>query len=264
MVFSGRFVDAKEALALGLIDEMVAPDGVYDAALAWARRFVELSAAGTGCRQGRLRPFRLPCYELRGLRHCRPMSPLTRLRNPHATAEQVEAARHDSKLAQVLYHDWEAESYDDKWSISYDKRCVDYARDLFDATVPEEEQREAALRPGAGAGLRQRVLPAQPDPGRGGAPRLGDRPVARAWSRWPPATARTWAWKSTAGSPTPRASRTRTTPSTSSSATPCCTTSPTSSCRCARWCGCSSPAAGSSSPASRPTPARTTPARCRR
>ena len=31
---------------------------------------------------------------------------------PHATAEQVEAARHDSKLAQVLYHDWEASTYD--------------------------------------------------------------------------------------------------------------------------------------------------------
>lgn len=41
LVFSGRFVDAREALELGLIDEMVAPDGVYDAALAWARRFVE-------------------------------------------------------------------------------------------------------------------------------------------------------------------------------------------------------------------------------
>ncbi|MBY0286149.1 MAG: enoyl-CoA hydratase [Mycobacteriaceae bacterium] len=41
LVFSGRFVDAKEALALGLIDEMVAPDGVYDAALAWAQKFVE-------------------------------------------------------------------------------------------------------------------------------------------------------------------------------------------------------------------------------
>ena len=62
--------------------------------------------------------------------------------NPHATAEQVEAARYDSKLAQVLYHDWEAENYDEKWSISYDKRCVDYARDLFDATVPVEEQRK--------------------------------------------------------------------------------------------------------------------------
>ena len=64
MVFSGRFIDAKEALELGLIDEMVAPDGVYDAALAWAQRFVELSAAGTGRRQGDVRPIRLPCYEL--------------------------------------------------------------------------------------------------------------------------------------------------------------------------------------------------------
>ncbi len=76
---------------------------------------------------------------------------------PHATAEQVEAARHDSKLAQVLYHDWEAESYDDKWSISYDKRCVDYARDLFDATVPGEELRDLpydrALELGCGSGF---------------------------------------------------------------------------------------------------------------
>jgi enoyl-CoA hydratase len=41
LVFTGRFVDAKEALALGLINEMVAPDGVYDAAVAWAKRFVD-------------------------------------------------------------------------------------------------------------------------------------------------------------------------------------------------------------------------------
>jgi enoyl-CoA hydratase len=41
LVFSGRFVDAKEALALGLIDQMVAPDAVYDAAMTWAERFVD-------------------------------------------------------------------------------------------------------------------------------------------------------------------------------------------------------------------------------
>jgi enoyl-CoA hydratase len=41
LVFTGRFVEAKEALALGLIDEMVAPDAVYDAAVAWAQRLVE-------------------------------------------------------------------------------------------------------------------------------------------------------------------------------------------------------------------------------
>jgi enoyl-CoA hydratase len=41
LVFSGRFIDAKEAKALGLIDEMVPPDGVYDTAVAWAQRFVD-------------------------------------------------------------------------------------------------------------------------------------------------------------------------------------------------------------------------------
>ena len=41
LVFSGRFVDAREAIELGLIDEMVAPDAVYDAAVAWAKRFLE-------------------------------------------------------------------------------------------------------------------------------------------------------------------------------------------------------------------------------
>ena len=77
--------------------------------------------------------------------------------NPHASAEQVEAARHDTKLAQVLYHDWEAESYDDKWSISYDQRCIDYARGRFDAIVPEQVQRELpydrALELGCGTGF---------------------------------------------------------------------------------------------------------------
>jgi SAM-dependent methyltransferase len=46
---------------------------------------------------------------------------------PHATAAEVEAARGDRKLANVLYHDWEAGTYDEKWSISYDERCTDYA-----------------------------------------------------------------------------------------------------------------------------------------
>jgi ubiquinone/menaquinone biosynthesis C-methylase UbiE len=76
---------------------------------------------------------------------------------PHATAEQVEAARHDSKLAQVLYHDWEAENYDEKWSISYDQRCIDYARDCFDAVVPDDEiyrlPYDRALELGCGTGF---------------------------------------------------------------------------------------------------------------
>ncbi|WP_395307306.1 enoyl-CoA hydratase [Mycobacterium sp. AMU20-3851] len=44
LVFSGRFVGAEEALTLGLVDELVAPDGVYDAALSWARRHAEAPA----------------------------------------------------------------------------------------------------------------------------------------------------------------------------------------------------------------------------
>src|SRR6266567_5550313 len=55
--------------------------------------------------------------------------------NPHATAEQVEAAYSDPKLANVLYHDWEAGSYDEKWSISYDERCIDYAVGRFRAVA---------------------------------------------------------------------------------------------------------------------------------
>lgn len=51
--------------------------------------------------------------------------------NPHATAAEVAAAWHDPKLANVLYHDWEAGSYDEKWSITFDERCIDYARDRF-------------------------------------------------------------------------------------------------------------------------------------
>lgn len=40
LAYSGRFFDAEEALELGLVDELVAPDGVYDAAMGWAGRFV--------------------------------------------------------------------------------------------------------------------------------------------------------------------------------------------------------------------------------
>ncbi|MGO3328262.1 methyltransferase domain-containing protein [Gordonia sp. (in: high G+C Gram-positive bacteria)] len=59
--------------------------------------------------------------------------------NPHATAEQVEAALKDTKLAQVLYHDWEAETYDEKWSISFDERCIDYARGRLDLILPDAD-----------------------------------------------------------------------------------------------------------------------------
>ncbi|GAA3054722.1 class I SAM-dependent methyltransferase [Actinokineospora globicatena] len=58
--------------------------------------------------------------------------------NPHATAEQVQAAYADPKLANVLYHDWEAGTYDEKWSISYDQRCIDYATGRFRAVAGDQ------------------------------------------------------------------------------------------------------------------------------
>jgi enoyl-CoA hydratase/carnithine racemase len=41
LIFSGRFVDAAEALVIGLVDAVVPPDQVYRAALDWAGRYVD-------------------------------------------------------------------------------------------------------------------------------------------------------------------------------------------------------------------------------
>jgi enoyl-CoA hydratase len=41
IVYTGRFVDAHEALAIGMVDQVVAPDDVYSAARGWAEQFAE-------------------------------------------------------------------------------------------------------------------------------------------------------------------------------------------------------------------------------
>jgi enoyl-CoA hydratase/carnithine racemase len=57
LIYSGRFVAADEALAIGLVNEVVSPDGVYERALEIAGRFaagptVALMAAKQAIQQG--------------------------------------------------------------------------------------------------------------------------------------------------------------------------------------------------------------------
>ena len=70
------------------------------------------------------------------------------------TTEEIKAARQDPKLANVVYHDWESGTYDEKWSISYDDRCIAYARDRFAAIAGTAGwPYRRALEVGAGTGF---------------------------------------------------------------------------------------------------------------
>src|SRR6185369_2229483 len=73
---------------------------------------------------------------------------------PSASPAEIEAAWSDPKLANVLYHDWEAQTYDQKWSISFDQRCIDYARDRFEHIAGRERwPYRTALEVGCGTGF---------------------------------------------------------------------------------------------------------------
>lgn len=59
----------------------------------------------------------------------------------------------DIKAKQALYHDWEARNYDRKFAISYDERCIRYARERFRKVVPEGRRFDRVLEVGAGTGF---------------------------------------------------------------------------------------------------------------
>jgi ubiquinone/menaquinone biosynthesis C-methylase UbiE len=65
----------------------------------------------------------------------------------------VDVRTLDIKGKQRAYHDWEARTYDDKFSISYDERCIDYARERFRKVVAPHERFERVLELGAGTGF---------------------------------------------------------------------------------------------------------------
>ena len=162
------------------------------------------------------------------------------------------------KLANLLYHDWEADSYDDKWSISFDERCITYARDRF-VNVAGEADWPGWQR--AGTGLWDRLLPAQPE-ARGVLDDGHVTDLSPGMVEVANATPSTWASSSRAEWPTRRHCPTPMTPSIWSSAMRCCTTSPTWIKPCARFCGSSNPVADSCSPVSRPRRVTSWPANC--
>ena len=57
------------------------------------------------------------------------------------------------KIQQVRYHDWEAAHYDDKWSISFDERCISYAAGRFLRAVPDAARFDRVLEVGCGTGF---------------------------------------------------------------------------------------------------------------
>lgn len=60
-----------------------------------------------------------------------------------------------AKAANVVYHDWEADTYDAKWSISFDQRCIEYARNAFDAVCGPDVHLpvDRAVEIGSGTGF---------------------------------------------------------------------------------------------------------------
>ncbi|HEX2029286.1 MAG TPA: class I SAM-dependent methyltransferase [Nitriliruptorales bacterium] len=57
------------------------------------------------------------------------------------------------KEKQCAYHDWEARRYDAKFSISYDERCITYARERFLKAIPDGGRFERVLEVGTGTGF---------------------------------------------------------------------------------------------------------------
>jgi ubiquinone/menaquinone biosynthesis C-methylase UbiE len=64
----------------------------------------------------------------------------------------LDPLRLDAKTRNILYHDWEATQYDDKWSISFDERCISYAKEKFAKVAPVHKYGKV-LEIGCGTGF---------------------------------------------------------------------------------------------------------------
>jgi ubiquinone/menaquinone biosynthesis C-methylase UbiE len=66
-------------------------------------------------------------------------------------ASRTEAAL-DPKTANLLYHDAAARSYDAKWAIAFDERCIRYVRERAEWMLPSKRY-ERVLEVGTGTGF---------------------------------------------------------------------------------------------------------------
>jgi ubiquinone/menaquinone biosynthesis C-methylase UbiE len=64
----------------------------------------------------------------------------------------TEALAIDPKRANVLYHDAAARSYNAKWSISFDERCISYVRERAERMLPHSRY-ERVVEMGSGTGF---------------------------------------------------------------------------------------------------------------
>lgn len=64
----------------------------------------------------------------------------------------IDPSTLDAKTRNILYHDWEATQYDDKWSISFDERCISYAKEKFAKVAPVQKYGKV-LEVGCGTGF---------------------------------------------------------------------------------------------------------------
>lgn len=71
---------------------------------------------------------------------------------PDSPALDIEAARADPKRANILYHDAAARSYDAKWAISFDERCIAYVRQRAERMLPRRRY-DGVLEIGCGTGF---------------------------------------------------------------------------------------------------------------
>lgn len=83
----------------------------------------------------------------------RPGDALDRAGDGVPGAGSLQIAPGDIKAKQIAYHDWESRSYEEKFSISYDQRCIDYATGRFRKVVPEGAGFGSVLEVGAGTGF---------------------------------------------------------------------------------------------------------------